>query len=125
MAISWVSLTAKMHTSSTVSYDVKIRTNNFGDGYQARIPLGINNKPRKFNVVYQDITYADHQALVTYWNTYGGTGQAMTVPVYPEKEDGSVTALFIFDPASPPSYSADEGGALYNWTIPLQEVYGE
>lgn len=119
---NWPTLASKMDVSTSITYNPRVIVNQFGDGYQARVADGINNNPRQMTVQYVNISPTDHHTLLNFVKPKSASGEAVTVPVLPEDETGSTTALFMILPGY--SFSANEGGALYNWTIPLQEVYG-
>jgi hypothetical protein len=110
-----------MDTSTSITYSPRVIVNQFGDGYQARVPDGINNNPRQMTVQYANISPTDHHTLLAFVKAKSATGEGVVVPVLPEDETGATTALFYIPPGY--SFSANEGGALYNWTIPLQEVW--
>jgi hypothetical protein len=118
---TWPTLTSKMDTSTSISYSPRVIVNDFGDGYQARVADGINNNPRSMTVQYVHMSPTDHHTLLAFVKTYSASGEGVVVPVLPEDETGATTALFMIQ--SGYSFSADEGGALYNWTIPLREVW--
>ncbi|WP_293383533.1 hypothetical protein [Phenylobacterium sp. SCN 70-31] len=124
MAVNFPTISIPPDTESVLSYELRLLTNDYGDGYQSRTPDGINNLVRIYSPSFQHITYEEKNTLQAFYKQHAPVGNAFVVPVLPEDETGNTTALFIFT-GSPPVFKADEGGALYNVTFSLREVFGE
>ena len=121
MAVNFPTIATKPDTSSTLTYQSRLLFNRFGDGYQSIIPDGINNLVRNYTPVFLHITPAEHGTLLSFVKTHRPLGTIITMPIYPEDSTGNTRANFVI--IEEPTFSGDEGGALYNWTIPLQEVF--
>lgn len=120
MAEQFPTLSVEMMTDSTIKRTPRILTHEFGDGYTARIPDGINNMPAEFTIVYRDLSIADHNILMNFIKPLAASGATVDIPLYPEDPTGSARGLFyIVDYTPTPS----EGGVLWSWTINAKEVF--
>lgn len=119
---NWIVLDGAVMTpdGTSVSREARMKTHEMGDGYTARIPDGINNTPAVFTVAYKYLTQPQHAALIAFVNTHKKAGTALTIPILPEDSSGALTGLFYIQSSS---FSAVEGGGLYNHTIVCRQVY--
>lgn len=122
MAVAWIELDTPMDPSSKIEWDNRIITHTMGDGYQHRQPDGINSLTRRFTVQYKNISPDENVALGQFLRQHARTGAALEVPLLPEDYSGASKALFFIVGMEG---GADDGGMLYNWTIQLQEIFGE
>jgi hypothetical protein len=121
MAIDWIEIDSPMDPSSKINTANRLITQSLGDGYQFRMPDGINSLVRQFTVQYKNISPAENVQMLAFIREHARTGAALSVPLLPEDHTGDSKALFYivgFD------FGADDGGMLYNWTIQLQEIFG-
>ena len=59
----------------------KVLLASFGDGYEQRIPLGINSIIEEYSVTFKTRTKAQIDAIVTYFDTLKGvTNFTFTIP---------------------------------------------
>lgn len=97
------------------------KTHEFGDGYFAVIPDGINSLPARYTIAYRDMSAAQLKLLVDFLKPNIRTATTLTVPILLEGVvDGTQTGLFkIVDYQT----SVIEQGLLFDCSINLREVY--
>lgn len=118
MATNWPVLSRKMDWGSSISRTPQVDLNNFGDGYVARYPLGINNLPGTFNIVYGNLSQADFNILVPFIKTHAALSTDLIIPLYPEDISGNTTGIFFIK-----SYNVSTD-MLPTVTLTCEEIYG-
>lgn len=95
--------------SSSVETQVRLIETEFSDGYSQRIPDGVNNLRRVYNVVFENLDTADSATLRNWLTTYsqGETVVALThatdnvsrnwyIRNWDETLSGPITRTFTF-----------------------------
>ena len=100
------------------SATLKTDTIAFGDGYSQRIPTGINNGLRKWNVSFSDRPKADVDAMTAFWRTRQG---ATSFTWRPQGFDADV--IVICNTYSRPIQNRyKDGNFVYSVTATFEEV---
>lgn len=117
MATAWPTLSRNMDWGSTIAREPQIDLNKFGDGYVVRMPLGINNLPATFTIVYNNLSQSDYSTLIAFVKAKAASGAALTIPLLPEDRTGATTGNFFIK-----SFSV-AGDILPSMTIVCEEVF--
>ena len=108
-------LTAKVSQMTSGSTGYRWNTAKFGNGYEQRVPDGINYQQRKYTVTYDNIGTTDFNTVQAFCNS-AGTGQYFTWT--PPGE--SVSMKWVIDGEVTVSVRS---GNVFTISIPIRQVY--
>ena len=108
-------LTTKISQSSVGSTSYRWNVARLGDGYEQRVPDGINYQMRKWMVTFDNLTASEFTTMTTFLDT-AGTGDFITWT-----PPGYVTQLkWVLDGEVSVNVKA---GNLYAVSFPVRQVY--
>lgn len=109
-------LTDYIDQGTQFSYEANIIKAQFGDGYEQRVPNGINYKRDLINIVWQNISLAQRTTIINALATarYGADYLTYTPP-------GESTAKKFVQEGSWQSQTL--GGNTYTMSVPFRQVF--
>jgi phage-related protein len=116
MANTTMPLTTKISQGSEFASQSNILKSKFGDGYEQRVPNGINYKRDKISLVWENVTLAEKTTILAALELarWGSDYLTYTIP-------GDASAKrFIQD--GDWSYTI-KSGTLYDVTVPFVQVF--
>ena len=121
MAIGFTDLTSTVRRPDkmmSASSTPKVRTTNFGDGYQQRIVAGINNLEQDYSVGFSSRTKEEIDDIIAFFVSKGGvTNFTFTIP---DSNNSGETAIKVVCDAWSQSYSY---GDYYSCQATFRRVY--
>lgn len=113
MATPFPNIPISQSSSRTVSSDIV--TVRFGNGYEQRIPAGINYKRDKWSIVWETLTVAQKNTIVTFIDAVSdGSVITWTSPF------DTVQKKFVLDGDWSMS---TRSGTIYSITLNLRQVF--
>lgn len=101
--------------SSTFSYDQRIIESQFGDGYSQRVADGLNSYMMSANISHDNLTQAEFNTLLTFWNTVG----RVTPFTITDPTTGVTTKVRFTEPFQVTALS----GNLYSVSAVVKQTY--
>lgn len=75
-----VGLETRFSLSSSYSQETRVRKVEFGDGYIQRTPLGLNNKVRRVDVSFDNLTTDERNVVLDFFDVIQQGGHAVILP---------------------------------------------
>lgn len=101
--------------STTAERDQTIIESIFGDGYSQRAADGLNSKKLRLRVIHENITQAELNTLMTFWNSVGRVSPFYVVNPY----DGLTYKVRFNSPFSVTPHA----GSIYSVSAELIQTF--